>query len=155
VRKRGQEFVLAAIDLRQVGGQLPQVVVEPLALGLRLLALADIPGDLRCADDVARIVLDRRDRERNLDAPPVFATPLGLEVVDPLSRLEARDDLLFLGDAIWRDDERDVAADSLLRGIAEQPLGAVVPGSDGSVERLAHDRVVGGRDDRREQARSS
>jgi hypothetical protein len=64
---------------------------------------------------------------------------------------EIRDDVVFLRDAILRNDERDVAADRLLGGVAEQPLGAGVPGPDDSVERLADDRIVRGFDDRREQ----
>ena len=55
---------------------------------------------------------------------PSARTPLGLEVLDPLAGLQAGDDLVFLGDPIGRDDERDVPADGLLGGVAEEPFGA-------------------------------
>ena len=50
-----------------------------------------------------------------------------------------------------RDDQRDVAADRLLGGVAEQPLGGGVPALNDAVERLADDGVVRRLDDRREQ----
>ena len=56
-------------------------------------------------------------------------------------------------DAILRNDERDMAAHRLLRGVAEQALGGGVPALDDSVERLADDRIVGRLDDRREETR--
>ena len=49
-------------------------------------------------------------------------------------------------------DEGDVAADGLLGGVAEEPLGRRVPALNDAVERLADDGVVRGFDDRREQA---
>ncbi len=73
-------------------------------------------------------------------------------MVDPLPGLEACDDLVFLVDAVGRDDERDMAAHRLLRGVAEDPLGGGVPALDHSVESLADDGVVRGLDDGREQA---
>ena len=117
------------------------------------LALGDVADDLRRPDDVAGVVLDRRDRQRHVDALAVTSHALGLEVLDPPPGLEARDDLVFFRDAIRRNDERDVAADRLLRRVAEQPLGGGVPALDDAVERLADDRVVRGLDDRREQPR--
>ena len=82
----------------------------------------------------------------------VAPQPLGLEVFDPLSGLQAGDDLVLFGDAVGGDDQGDVAADGLLGGVAEQPLGAGVPALDDAVQRLADDGIVGGLDDRCEQA---
>ena len=101
----------------------------------------------------AGVVLDGRDRERHEDAPAVGPHPLGLEMVDPSPGLQAGDDLVLLRDAIGRDDERDVAADGLCGGVAEEALGGGVPALDDAVERLADDGVVGRFDDRRQQAR--
>ncbi len=125
-------------------------------LALLALALARyIARDLGCADDIAGFVPDGRDRERNEDAAAVAAHPLGLVVVDALARLEARDDPVFLLESILGDDERDVATHGLLRGVAEQPLRRGVPALDHAIERLADDGVVGGFDDRRQQAGSA
>ena len=49
---------------------------------------------------------------------------------------------------IWWDEHADWPAYNLLGGIAEEPLGAGIPGGNYAVKILAHDRVVGGRDDR-------
>src|SRR5262245_16615259 len=50
--------------------------------------------------------------------------------------------LYFLRPPILRNDERDVLADRLRGGPAEEPLRGGVPGRDDSVECLAHDHVV-------------
>ena len=96
-------------------------------------AVGDVAHDLGRPDDAAGVVLDRRDGERDRDALAVGAQALGLEVLDPLSGLQAGDDLVFLGDALGRDDQRDVAAHRLLGGVAEEPLGAGVPALDDAV----------------------
>ena len=73
-------------------------------------------------------------------------------MIDPLSGLQAGDDVVFLGDAVGGNDERDVAAHRLLGGVAEEPLGGGVPALNDAVERLADDGVVRRFDDRRQQA---
>src|SRR6185503_3548427 len=77
-------------------------------LGLALQA--DIAHDLRRADDISRVVLDWRNRERDEDAPAVAAHPFRFEMLDPLPCLEAGDDAVFLRDVLRRDDERDVTS---------------------------------------------
>ena len=104
---------------------------QQLALALLGLPLAgDVPHDLRRADDTSGVVLDRRDRERHEDAPAVGAHALGFEMLDPLPGFQAGDDVVFLGDALGRDDEGDVAADRLLGRVAEQTFGRGVPALD-------------------------
>ena len=81
------------------------------------LAVGDVAHDLGRADDVARVVLDRRDRQRDQDALAVRPHALGLEVLDALPGLQAGDDLVFLRDALGGNDQRDVAADRLRRRV--------------------------------------
>ena len=50
----------------------------------------------------------------------------------------------------FRHDHGGRLADHLALGIAEYPLGAGVPRSNGAVERAADDRIVGILDDRGE-----
>jgi hypothetical protein len=69
-------------------------------------------------------------------------------VIDDLAAPDARQHVVFLGVPLRRDDERDVPADGLGRRVAEHPLGGAVPRDDHTLERLAHDRIVGGIDDR-------
>src|SRR6185369_15176702 len=79
-------------------------------------------------------VLDRRDRQRHGDPAAVGSHPLGLEMIDAYPGLQALDDPVFFGDALGRDDDRDMAADRLGRAIPEQPLGGRVPALDHSVQ---------------------
>ena len=87
---------------------------EPLTLRFGLALPGDVAHDLRRADDAAVVVLDRRDGQRDRDAPAVAAHALGLEVLDPLPGLQAGDDPILLRDALGRDDQRDVTAHRLL-----------------------------------------
>ena len=129
----------------RVGQQPPLALVGPPLEG-------DVADDLGRAHDVALVVLYRRDGERHQDAPAVLADALGLEVIDPLPRLERGDDVVLLREAIRRNDQRDVAPDGLRRRVAEHPLGGVIPALDGPVQRLADDGVVGRLHDRRQLA---
>ena len=52
--------------------------------------------------------------------------------------------------ALGRHEHRDVLADDLLGGVAEDPLGPLVPARDDAVEGLRDDDVVGRLDDGRE-----
>ena len=69
VGQRRQELVLAAVGLRQLGGDLTQFVLQPLPLG-------DVPGDLGRPDDPPLFVPDGRDGQRNGDGRrPSAAAP--------------------------------------------------------------------------------
>ena len=108
----------------------------------------DAPTTCPSSSLIGEIVSETRMRAA------VGAHALGLEVLDPPPGLQAGDDLVFLGDAVGRDDERDVAADRLLgrcsRRAARRPAFQLwmMPSSD-----LLMMRVVRRLDDRREQAR--
>ena len=70
---------------------------------------------------------------------------------DPLSGFQACNNVVFLGDALGRDDKRDMAADGLLGGVTEQPLGGRIPALDDTVEGLTDNGIIRGFNDRREQ----
>ena len=130
-----------------------ELVLDPVGLAehlARAFLERDVARDLRGADHAAAAIVDRRDRERDVDAPAVLREPHGLEVTDALARAQPRQDHLLLARALRRNDHEDRLADRLVGGIAEQPLGALVPGEDPTVQRLADDRVVGRIDDRGE-----
>src|SRR6185503_6990754 len=100
---------------------------------------------------MAVVILDRRYRERHQNLLPVFPDAHGFEMVDACASLQGGDDVILFGDAIGWDDERNVAADRLVAGVAEQTLGGRIPALNGSIQRLADDRIVGRFDDRREE----
>src|SRR5689334_3182670 len=56
-----------------------------LPVTLDALAFSDVARDLRCADNVSGIVLDRRDRERHANALPITPHSLRLEMFDSFS----------------------------------------------------------------------
>ena len=141
VREHGNELVLADIGLAQLADQRVQLGVEALALG-------DVARDLRGADDAALRIANRRDRKRDVDQPAILRAAHGLEVVHRLAIAHLGEHHVFLGAALFGNDERDVPANRVLGAVAEHALGAAVPGLDDAVEGLADDGVVGLLDDR-------
>ena len=116
------------------------------------VAFADVARDLRRADHAARIVVNRRDRQRNRDERAVLPLPDRLEVRDRLTGADARQDHVFFGLAIGRDDHANRLADGLGGGVAEHAFGRPVPGRDDAVQILADDGVVRRFDDPGEMA---
>ena len=103
------------------------------------------PSASRIGDTVSEIGIERS----------ILAAADGLEVVEAIAAANAGQRLVFLGLAILRDQPPDRRADHLGGGVAEHPLGRLVPGLDDAVEVLADDRVVGGLDDGGEAARDA
>src|SRR5215212_8363738 len=69
-------------------------------------------------------------------------------MVDPLAAPYARENSGLLVFASWRKENGHGLAEDLTGAIAEQPLGARIPGPDDPVQILADDRIVGGFHDR-------
>ena len=115
---------------------------QPLALRLGALALGDVPGDLRRPDDRAVGIADRRDAERDVDDPPVLREPLGLEVADALAPPDTLQDPDHVLGMVRRHQGGDGLADDLGGGVAQDPLGGLIPARDDPVERLADDGIV-------------
>src|SRR6185437_12495603 len=107
---------------------------EPGDLPLGLLPPGHVAGDLGDADDPPGVVLDRRDRQRDVDDGAVLAAPLRLVAGDPLAPADPLEDAGDLVALTRRHEQADVAADRLLGGIAEDPLGPGVPARDHAVE---------------------
>ena len=55
----------------------------------------------------ARVIPDRRNRQRDLEPAAVLGQADRLEVVDPLAEPEPRDDVGLLVSPLGRDDQRD------------------------------------------------
>ena len=72
-------------------------------------------------------------------------------MIDAVALPDPLKDLAFLGPQLRRNNQVNRSPDSFGRGIAEQALGALVPGQDDAFQRHADDRIVRGRDDGGEQ----
>ena len=122
------------------------MVRQPSQLFLIAQPDADIAGDRRRAHDCAVAVADRRERQRHLDLGPVLALTDRLEVVDLVACPDPVQQLRCLVVEPGGDENRHRLADDLIGGVAEEALGAAIPGQDRSVEVLADDGIVGGLD---------
>src|SRR5437016_7055483 len=108
-----------------------------LHFDLRELAVGDVPSNLGCADDAALAVPDRRDGDRDVDCPSIFADPYRLEMISHLTARNSSQDSRLLARTLRRDQHGHRLADGLLRGIAEQPFCAAVPTGDDAIQILA------------------
>src|SRR5262249_38690749 len=105
-------------------------------------APGDVARDLRGADDPPLDVANRRDRERDVEQAAVLAPADGFEVVDALAASDARENFGLFIEPVGRDQDGDRLSDHLCSLIAEQTLGALVPGGNHAVEIFADDRIV-------------
>lgn len=113
---------------------------------------ADIPGNFGCADYAALGVFERGDGQGKFQQRAIFSPAHGFEVIDALSSPESRDNLDFFLAAIERDNQRDRPSHRFGRRVAEHSFRGLIPTRDGAIEILADDCVVGGVDDRGQQA---
>jgi hypothetical protein len=137
VGQHGQELVPAAIGVAQ--------------RRLQRLALVDVAGDRRGADDAAGLVANRRQGDRHRQHGAVAGDALGLELRHAFAVADAAQELSFLGLAMRWDDPGDRAADGLGGGVAEHLLGAGIPRQDDPGERLGEDGVCRRLDHGRQQ----
>jgi hypothetical protein len=108
--------------------------------GLR--AVRDVTGDFRRADHPARIIVNRRDGQRDRNQRPVLALADGVEVRDPFARSNAPEDHVLLGLPIGRNDHANRLADRFRCGVAKHAFSRTIPGGDDAVQVLADDRVI-------------
>ena len=87
--------------------------------------------------------MNRRDGHGYGDGSSIFAETHGFEMLHALAAFEAIQDLRFFIEAIRRKKNGDRLADHLLGGVAEYPLGGLVPASDDAVQVFADNRVIG------------
>ena len=127
VGEHREELVLGLIGQPRLGQRGLLVPAGLLALGLEPLPLAHVAGDLGRAHDAAVAGPDGRDRQRDRDQVAVLGPALGLEVLDCLAAPEPADDLVFLEQALGRDDDGDRLADHLGLCVAEEHLSPPVP----------------------------
>ena len=84
-----------------------------LLLGVAL-CLGDVARDLGRAEDISRLIANGRYAERDIDERAILALADGFEMLNPLAAADARYDRVLFGQALVRDDDRNVLADRLL-----------------------------------------
>ena len=129
------------VGMRAQPGLLP--VTGRVARFLLLAALGQVSRDLAEASQPACLVPQRRDGDARPKARAVLAQPPAFFRVVPLALGHLELPVGFPAAGLFgRVEEREVAADDLVRGVALDPLGAFVPGHD-PARRIEHeDRVV-------------
>ena len=108
-------------------GELFKVLVRAAQVVLRPLAFRDVARDLGNADDLALLITERRDGQRNIQQAAVLAQADRLEMVDALAALQAREDLPLFVLPVGRNHEHDRFCRSLPQPCSRK--GAPRPGS--------------------------
>ena len=111
-------------------GQEREAIARGHRFGERAAAVGNVASDLRCADDPARRILDRRHRDRHVDSRSVLAHATGFEVLHWFAGHHARERAFFFGSTVRRDHQRDRLAQRFLRRVSVQTLGAPIPRRD-------------------------
>ncbi len=111
-------------------------------LSFMTLALGNVAGNFRRANGLACRVLDRGDRQRNIDWSSIFSDADRFLMVDAFTAAEAFENGRLFMPTFWRNQNRYMSSDDFLRQISKYPLGAFVPSSDNAVEILADDCIV-------------
>jgi hypothetical protein len=108
---------------------------------LDLFALADIPKNLREAQQLTVDVANRRERERDLDQFALFAGPDRLVVLDRFAA-ESPDTRLSCRRAdVFRHDQLRGLSDRLSGGVAKEPFGGRIPEGNEAVQVFPNDGV--------------
>jgi hypothetical protein len=69
-------------------------------------------------------------------------------MIDSFPAPDAREDFIFFGPSVGRDDQPDILSDRLVRSVTEDALCAWIPGHDDALESLADNRIIGRGNDR-------
>ena len=97
-------------DVVQGLGDLGSLLQEPDPFGFCLLQGGNVARDLRRADNPARVIPHRRDRQRDVEATPVLGHAHGLEVFDAFAPPQPGQDVVFLRLALRRNQHCAPAA---------------------------------------------
>src|SRR5690606_31762869 len=110
----------------------------------------DIARHLGGTDHIASAIPDGRHRERNVDPATFLGESDSIEMIDPFTAAQSRENVVLFPVKLYGNDAVDGLADHLLRLIAEDSRRTRVPGRYAPVERLADDGVCRGSDYRGE-----
>jgi len=125
-----------------------KLIDEKLLRPFKVLLIADIPPDFRCANRLSRCIADWRYGDRNVNAATILCNAHSFEMIDMFPFLKAREDVILFGSEFHGNDARDVLTDHLLGRIAKDAFGARIPCRNVSIERFADDGVIRRSNDR-------
>ena len=114
---------------------------------LRLLALGDVTGDLRHANELPILVFDRETLSEISTGLPSLRTRTVSKCLTLFAAADARENFRILVVTIHGDEHEDGFADCFARRITEEPPRAGIPACDDAIEVFAQDRIVRGLDD--------
>ncbi|MEP6694831.1 MAG: hypothetical protein ABJB39_09315, partial [Chloroflexota bacterium] len=100
---------------------------------LIVTASGDVARDLGDPDHVPGIVPDRRHAQHDFDQRPILALARRVGVLDELAQGDTTKELALLGLVAQRSERPRRPAECLLRRIAEEALGRVIPVGDDPV----------------------
>ena len=78
-----------------------------LQIGLKLLAIADVAGNLGCCDNPPLRVVDRRHRGRDVDAASFFGDADSLKMIHALAGTHQAENRFFFSQFFRRDEVGD------------------------------------------------
>src|SRR5690606_29559036 len=119
----------------------PEILLLLRQFPRQAFLLGDVPRDISDADDRARVIADRRYGSRDVDPAAVLREANGLEMFDALAGTHPRQDHLFLGMPLPRDENLDWPPDEFGRFVAENPASALVARRYDAVQVLRDDRI--------------
>ena len=114
-----------------------------------LFAARDVSFDGRDTDQPSRGIMNGREGQRDRYELSTATSAHRLELIQPSATSHGRPQFGFNFRIVGGKNDRDRPADGFLRSVAIDHFGGPVPARDDAIQRLAHDRVVGGIDDGR------
>src|SRR5271166_2469482 len=106
-------------------------------------ALGDLADDFRGVDDIARNILERRNRWRHIERAAILSHAQRLIMLDPFPPPEPRQYFALFVEPVRRNEACDRLTDHLLGAISENACCSGVPTGERPVKCFAEDRVRG------------
>ena len=118
------------------GGQHFTDLCEKMLLCFDALAFCDVVCDVGGTDDLALAIVNRRYGDRDWQDGPILSSPCRFIEIDPFSSCNLLHDPGKFILSIWRKDEGNGLAHSLLGAVPKQPLCPSIPTGDDTLTRF-------------------
>ena len=108
----------------------------------RTLLHRDVARNRGCTDDLARLIMNRGNRNGDVQRPAVFGDAHGFKVLNALAAANSLENLRDFVRTILGREDRDRFTDHLFSRVAVNMLGTLVPVGDDAIEIFADDGVL-------------